>query len=118
MAQVILNDMIREIHGSLSKDSAYYYRRTPSGKTIVCMKPGCRAPRVPEPTPEQIAEQRQKAITEAQRQRRERFARVQQVASEIMATQHLRSVYMLQWRKQKKYPTLRGYIVAQMYELV
>ena len=118
MALVTFSDLIHEIHGSLGKDSAFYYRRNASGKVSVCMKPGHRAPKPPTFTPEQIAEQKMKAATEAQKRRQQLFIRAQQITKEIMATTELKALYQERWRKQKKYPTLRGYVMAQVYVLI
>jgi len=116
MARVIFNDLIREISGSLSKDSAYYYRKTPSGKTIICMKPGYRAPKVPELTPEQVEEQRQKAITEAQQRQQERFKLLRTMVAEIMQTEATKQWFTKKWQAQLKKSnhkaTLRGYIMS------
>jgi len=122
MAIVKLNDMIREIHGSISKDSNFYYRRTPSGKTIVCMKPGQRAPKIPELTPEQVEEQRQKVITEAQRKQQERFKLLQTQVAEIMQTTATKEWFRQKWQAQLKKSnckaTLRGYIMSYLSERV
>lgn len=115
MAIVTFSGPIQYMVGSISKDSPYYYRRTPSGKIAVCKKAGYRAPKEPELTAEQIAEIKKKAATAEQKKRRERFARALKMVQEIMATTHLKAVYQAQWRKQKKYATLRGYIMAQLY---
>jgi len=122
MAKVILNDLIRSMSGSLSKDSAYYYRRTPNGDTIVCMKPGYRAPRVPELTPEKIEQQRQKAVTEAQRRQQERFKSLRTMVEEIMQTEATKLWFTQQWKAQRKKSngkaTLRGYIMSWLSEMV
>lgn len=75
MAIVTFSGPIQYMVGSISKDSPYYYRRTPSGKIAVCKKAGYRAPKEPELTAEQIAEIKKKAATAEQKKRRERFAR-------------------------------------------
>lgn len=122
MAKVIFTDLIRQVSGSLSKDSAYYYRRTPSGKTTICLKPGYRAPKTPELTPEQIEQQRQKAITEAQRKQQERFKSLQTMVAEIMQTEATKQWFTQKWKAQLKKSngksTLRGYIMSWLSEMV
>jgi len=118
MAIVKLNDMIHEIHGSISKDSNFYYRRTPTGKTIVCMKPGRRAPKMPELTPEQIEVKRQQAATAAQQRRKELFVRAGKITSEIMKCAEQKRFYEELARRQKRYPTTRGYVFAHVYSLL
>jgi len=118
MAIVKLNDMIHEIHGSISKDSNFYYRRTPSGKTVVCMKPGQRAPKLPELTPEQVAEQRQRTKTAAQQRRIELFARACMITNEILKCREQKRFYEELAKKQKRYATTRGYVFAQIYALL
>jgi len=122
MAKVILNDLIRSVSGSLSKDSAYYYRRTSKGETILCMKPDHRVPKLPELTPEQIEEQCKKAATEAQRKQQERFSRLQTMVSEIMQTTETKQCFNQKWKAQLKKSngkaTLRGYIMSWLSENV
>jgi len=122
MAIVTFSAPIREMRGSICKDSAYYYRRTASGKTSVCMKPGYRAPKAPELTPEQIEQQRQKAITEAQLKQQERFTRLQTMVTEIMQTTATKQWFNQKWQAQLKKSnaksTLRGYIMSWLSDNV
>lgn len=52
--------------------------------------------------------------TSKQQQQRDRFKALQQMSCEIMRSPTLRKEYEERWKKQKKYPTLRGYITGML----
>lgn len=88
---------IEALRGSLSKDSEFYYK-VQNGKTIVAHKP--------RRTPKSIAA----STSSAAITRQQRFALINRIAAEVLHTEALREQYLQQFRKQKQYATLRGYI--------
>lgn len=88
---------IEVMRGSLSKGSEYYYK-VQNGKNIIAHKP------------RRTAKMEAALQSPAAQARRERFAHINRMAAEVMGTKALREQYMLQYNKQKKYATLRGFI--------
>jgi len=122
MAKVIFCDLIHQMHGSLGKDSPFYLRRTPSGKTTMCVKPCARPAPVPVPTPEQLEQMRLKEATEAQRKHREHFARIQKMTTELLSMPEVKAWLTKEWRKQVNKnggkATLRGYTTCWLMQVV
>ena len=114
MARVELNDLVQSVRGSLSKESDVCFRVI-NGKTYMFRKPG-REPdgggRV-----RRVAKPMSKSAMERKIALQQRFKEAQEMKRGIMSCAALRRVYERQWRKQKKYPTLAGYIFAKCYEI-
>lgn len=89
---------IAVLRGSLSKSSEYYYK-VQNGKNIMARKP------------------RRTKKSEAYKQSakakssQEHFKQLSLMAQEVLHTNLLRARYEREWKKQKKYSTLRGYVM-------
>lgn len=93
--KVILSDLISSLSGTI--DGITYVTR--NGKTFAYK----RRPTQPRKhLPQAIAAQN-------------RFALVQKQTTEILHSTFLKAKYEAEWKKQKRYPTLRGYIFHCLY---
>lgn len=112
MARVELNDLIANVRGSLSKESGLCFQ-VRNGKTIVSRKAGWE-----ERSNGRYVKRPAKPLTKPQKSQQERFKQAQEMCKAIMDCAGLRSVYEEQWKRQKKYVTLRGYVSARMMEMI
>ena len=105
MAQVTLTGPITGLRGTLSKKSGYYFRIV-NGKTYLYKKSQ-------KPTPKKA-----KVPTQVQKTQQELFRQATAMSIEIMKTEHLLSVYTKEWKAQKRYKSLHGYIFADCYNRI
>ena len=108
MARVELSGPIASMRGTLSKESGLCFRVI-NGKTYAFRKPGWQGEelhglRRPVPRP----------ATKKQMSQQEVFKQSQEMTKAVMGCAGLRRVYEAQWKRQKKYVTLRGYVSAEM----
>lgn len=94
---------IATLSGSLGKNSEWY-ACTRNGKTYLCHKP------------RRTMRQSQYLTSPKAVRSRERFIQAQAVTQEIMRTTVLRERYERLFNQQRRYKTLRGFIMSQCYE--
>ena len=110
--QVTFSDPIQSIRGTLDKESGTYFT-TRNGKTFLCFRRQSKrpTPKATSVSPD-IIRQSSKSVLH-----RQRFTKAQSLTSEIMAAPNLKRHYESLWRNQHRYPTLRGFIFAQMMQM-
>lgn len=104
--QVKLSGPIQAISGSLDKNSGAYFT-TRNGKTFLCFRRQSSTRDAAKPAKPAV----QPDKTQLQRQR---FVRMQTITNEIMHCPTLRALYETLFRRQHKYPTLRGFVCHQV----
>jgi len=112
MARVELNDLLANVRGSLSKESGMCFRVI-NGKTYMYRKPGWEERGVGK-----WKKPARKPVTKPQQTQQERFKQAQEMCHAILGCAGLRNVYEAQWKTQKKYVTLRGYVFAKMMQKI
>lgn len=111
--QVQLSGLIQSIRGTLDKETGAYFT-TRNGKTFLCYRrPNARPNQhLASVSPDTIRK------TSASQRHQQRFATAQLMTSEIMSSPHLKKAYESRFRSQKTYLTLRGFIFAQMMQML
>ena len=107
MAEVKFTGPVTGLKGALSKSSGMYFRMV-NGKTYLCRKGQCASKKAANSSAQKTADRQQI--------NKERFRKANALCNEIMHTEQLKEWYSKKWRMQKKYPTLRGYVMAKMYQ--
>ena len=111
MARVELNDLIANVRGSLSKESGLCFRVI-NGKTYMSRKPGWEERGIGK-----WKKPVRKPQTKQQLTQQERFKQAHEMCKAIFGCDGLRKAYEAQWKSQKKYVTLRGYVFAKMMQM-
>jgi len=107
MAKVELLGPLASMSGMISKESEVYFR-TCRGKTYLCKRP----------VPAAKVKGQKNKLTDAQQSHQEVFRQAMEMTQDIMKSANLRRVYETQWRRQKKYVTLRGFVSAKMMAML
>lgn len=97
MAQItIIPEFVTSIHGSLSKDSNYYYRTNRNGHITLCRKP-----RRPDRKPSQ-----------QQLSNRTKFRQTNATTKAVLSNAVLKAYFTQLWVPQRKhYSTLQGFLM-------
>lgn len=104
MGKICTPSYLRDIHGKVGSEESEYFRKTPSGKTSICHM--------------DMDYWENRVLTDGQKAATTKFSGVSARVKEIMANATELASYKADFRNQKKYKTLRGFIFAKVYPLV